>query len=88
MPTLTVRNIPAPVVARLKARAARNHRSLNGEVAALLERAVLREPADTEALLAEADSWFPEPLPDIANEAKRDGRRYDGELGADSTPSR
>lgn len=77
MPTLTVRNIPAPVVDRLKARAARNHRSLNGEVAALLERVVATEPLDEDAPLANvaaAHALFPQGLPDIANKAKRDGR--------------
>lgn len=88
MPTLTVRNVPDAVVRRLKARAAQNHRSLNGEVAALLELAVVSEPVDTGALLAEADSWFDSPLPDIANEAKRDGRRFDDDLGADGSVTR
>ena len=32
MPALTVRNIPESTLARLRSRAAREHRSLNGEI--------------------------------------------------------
>ena len=81
MPTITVRNVPDAVVRRLKARAERNHRSLNGEVVTLLEQAALAPPQDVEALLAEADSWFTDPLPDLAAEGKRAGRKYEGDLG-------
>lgn len=83
MPTLTVRNLPPAVVAELKARAAQNRRSLNGEVVVLLERAVLPEPVNTEALLAEADAWFAEPLPDVAAAGKRLGRKYEDDLRED-----
>lgn len=79
MPTITVRNVPDAVVRRLKARAERNHRSLNGEVVTLLEQAALAQTQDVEALLAEADSWFADPLPDLAAEGKRAGRKYEAE---------
>lgn len=39
MPALHIRNIDDAVIAGLKARAARNHRSLQGEVRSLLEAA-------------------------------------------------
>jgi uncharacterized protein len=39
MRTLTIRGIPEDVLARLRARAAGNHRSLNGEVLSILRRA-------------------------------------------------
>jgi antitoxin FitA len=45
MPTnLSIKNAPDDVVTRLKERAAKNHRSLQGELLAIIEKAV-REPA-------------------------------------------
>jgi plasmid stability protein len=41
--TLSIENAPDEVVERLRERAARNHRSLQGELRAILEEAV-REP--------------------------------------------
>ena len=81
MPTITVRNVPDAVVRQLKAQAERNRRSLNGEVVRLLERAALAAPREVDALLAEADGWFAEPLPDLAAEGKRAGRRYEDDFG-------
>ncbi len=37
--SLTIRNIPAAVLNRLKSRAARNHRSMQGEILSILEAA-------------------------------------------------
>lgn len=36
---LTIRNVPAPVLACLKARAKQHHRSMQGEILAILEEA-------------------------------------------------
>ena len=44
MPALTIRNIPETTLERLRTRAARGHRSLNGEVLALFEEAVGAAP--------------------------------------------
>jgi len=52
MATLTVKNIPQPVVDRLKNQAALHRRSLNLEVIACLEAVVQAAPVDPEALLA------------------------------------
>ena len=52
MATLTVKNIPQPVVERLKQQAALHRRSLNLEVIACLEATVQATPVDTEVLLA------------------------------------
>jgi plasmid stability protein len=41
---LSVKNAPDQVVKRLKARAARHHRSLQGELMAILEAAAYGEP--------------------------------------------
>lgn len=37
--SLTIRNIPAPILALLKARAKQHHRSMQGEILAILEEA-------------------------------------------------
>jgi len=52
MPNLTIKNIPAPVVRRLKARAVLHRRSLNLEVIACLETLVQAAPVDPDTLLA------------------------------------
>jgi plasmid stability protein len=52
MATLTVKNIPATLVTRLKRQAHRHHRSLNREVIACLERAIAAAPIDVDAELA------------------------------------
>ena len=57
MPALTVRNIPEATLARLRTRAARGHRSLNGEILAIIEEASGGGPA-------EGPVWMPPvPLP-------------------------
>ena len=51
---LSIKNAPDDIVKRLKARAERNHRSLQGEVSAILEEAVKKEsPITVEDLLQE-----------------------------------
>jgi plasmid stability protein len=44
---LSIKNAPDDVVARLRARAARNHRSLQGELLAIVEAAVQQEVPDS-----------------------------------------
>ena len=44
MPALTIRNIPAAALDRLRARARRGHRSLNGEILAIIEDAAYGPP--------------------------------------------
>lgn len=51
MPNLLLRGIPEQLHGELKAAAARNHRSLNGEILARLTESVRVEPVDPEALL-------------------------------------
>ena len=81
--TITVRNVPDAVVRELKARAERNRRSLNGEVVTVLEEAVLaRSPGDVLADVEAAHALFPDPLPDLAAEGKRAGRKYDAPSGS------
>lgn len=56
MPTITVKNIPAEIYEKLKKVAEINHRSINSEIIACIERAVGSRQIDPEALLAEARS--------------------------------
>jgi plasmid stability protein len=42
---LSIKNAPDDIVSRLRARAEHNHRSLQGELLAILEEAVRKEPA-------------------------------------------
>lgn len=51
MPTITLKNVPEDLHRRLKARAARNRRSLNSEVIHCLETVVLKQPAGEAELL-------------------------------------
>ena len=58
MPAITVRNIPEATLASLRTRAARGHRSLNGEILAIFEEASGGVPA-------EGPVWMPPvPLPE------------------------
>jgi len=52
MANLTIKNVPGPVLRRLKARAALHRRSLNLEVIVCLESLVQSLPVDVNALLA------------------------------------
>ena len=56
MPTITLKNIPDELYARLKESAADHRRSLNSEILVRLEQAVLNARIDPEAFLAKADS--------------------------------
>lgn len=53
MPSLTIKNLPAELHRRLRARAARSGRSLNKEVIACLQEAAGARPVDVPAALAE-----------------------------------
>lgn len=54
MATLTIKNIPEPLVKRLKQQAAAHRRSLNFEVISYLEQMIHSVPMDAESLLARA----------------------------------
>ncbi len=55
MPSLTIKNIPDPLLERLRFRASRDRRSINQEVLYLLERALMA-PDDTYPTYAEAQA--------------------------------
>ncbi|HSV98891.1 MAG TPA: Arc family DNA-binding protein [Sedimentisphaerales bacterium] len=54
MPTITVKNIPAEIYEKLKRAAEANHRSINSEIIACIERTVGTRQIDPDALVAEA----------------------------------
>ncbi len=56
--TLTVRDVPEPIVAALRERASRNRRSLQKEMLAILQGAVF-DRADLERRLAEYRNGLP-----------------------------
>ena len=51
----TLKNIPAAVYEKIKARAERNHRSINGEIINILCEATSRRRPSAEEILARAD---------------------------------
>jgi plasmid stability protein len=53
MPTVTVRNIPAELYEKLKRAAATNHRGINSEFLACIERAVGSHEVNPDVLLAD-----------------------------------
>lgn len=62
MATLTIKNVPDPLVRRLKSQAALHRRSLNHEVITCLETVSQAVPVDPEALLARARAVRRTPL--------------------------
>ena len=62
MPTLTIKNIPADLHARLKESAGKNRRSLNSEILTRLERDVAVPRVDARALARELKA-FTDQLP-------------------------
>ena len=54
--SLSIKNVPEEIVARLRERAQKNHRSLQGELMALLEGAVNPEKMSVEELADEIDA--------------------------------
>jgi plasmid stability protein len=49
--TITIKNIPGELYVRLKQRAARNRRSINGEAISIIETALRSEPVNPEDFL-------------------------------------
>ena len=73
--TLSVKNVPADMARRLKARAERNHRSLQGELMAILDEASRQLTVEDLAALAGRISLrTPSESGTIVRHA-RDGRR-------------
>jgi len=50
LPDLSIKNVPAEVLDRLKVQAKKNHRSLQGELMTILERAAQQKRSSLEAL--------------------------------------
>lgn len=76
---VTIKDLPAQVHRKLKARAAANKRSLNWEVIDILEKAVTAQPIKIEEILADieriqADIKLPPLTEDLLRTAKNQGR--------------
>lgn len=54
MATITIKNIPDDLYALLKETAAANHRSINGEVIACIERSVRPRPVNVDEIIERA----------------------------------
>jgi plasmid stability protein len=54
MASITLKNVPQPLLRQLKAQAARHRRSLNHEVIVCLESLTQSVPVDVDSLLAKA----------------------------------
>ncbi len=54
MPSITVKNIPEPVYNKLKQQAEAQHRSMNSEIIACLERSVMPNRASSDEILRQA----------------------------------
>lgn len=52
MPSLSVKDVPEPLAEKLRQRAARNHRSLQGELMAILEMAAMSETPATAVIMS------------------------------------
>jgi len=77
MPSLTIKGLPEELHERLKKQAARHRRSVNDEVIAILEQALMPSRRSAEEAIARAEALNREigrTFPDIVNEAKREGR--------------
>ena len=91
MPSLTIKDLPDPLWARLRQRAATDRRSLNREVIHLLERALAEAPAAPEAVaLAERIEAQVRAWQTLAGrwDADREPAEEIGELYAARTPGR
>ncbi len=77
--TITVKNIPADLYAQIKESAARHHRSINREIIAIIEKALVPQKASPDDLLVAARALREktkkyELKRDFIEEAKREGR--------------
>jgi plasmid stability protein len=76
--SFTLKNIPEDLYERIKARAERNHRSVNGEIIAILDETAGPRSRNVAGILALADelrSHTKGPLSDeFIGRAKREGR--------------
>lgn len=54
MPTITIKNIPPELYAKLKESAEKNRRSINSEVIMCIEKAVTSQQMDTDMILERA----------------------------------
>ncbi len=74
--SLSIKDVPAPVVRELRRRARENHRSMQGELLHILETAVRRpRPFDAKGLLREIEALGLSTPPDAARMVREDRDR-------------
>ena len=54
---LSIKGVPDHIAAALQKRAARNHRSLQGELMHIIEQAVVERPFDAKGLMRDLDKF-------------------------------
>ena len=69
--SFSLKNVPDDLAARLKAQAARNHRSIQGELMAILEKAVGRPRLSRDEMLAEIERLGLAPTRNKASRKRR-----------------
>jgi plasmid stability protein len=81
MPEFTIPDFPEPLLRKLEARAERHRRSLRDEIVVCIMRGIEARPDDrprwtAEEAIAEAEALHRKfgPMPDLVDEAKREGR--------------
>jgi len=74
----TLKNIPNEIYEKIKVRAERNHRSINGEIISILGAAVMARQKNVAEILARADELRSHTkgflTDEFINQAKREGR--------------
>ncbi len=68
MPNLSIKDVPEAVAEKLRQRAARNHRSLQGELMALITQAVAEEPERRHAPAGQEGATRPKTIEQIVAE--------------------
>jgi plasmid stability protein len=68
MPNLSIKNVPADIIAKLRDRASANHRSLQGELMALVTGVAGKSPESTEEKIAPGPGRGHKPIEQIAAE--------------------
>ncbi len=79
MATITVKNIPNDLYAKLKKTAEANRRSINNEIILCLENAILSQKVDVDQLLLQLDQFYtnlklPELTEEMLKKFKTEGR--------------
>ncbi len=87
MPSLSIKDVPEPLLTAIRQRAARNHRSLQGELMALLEAAAAGSETGLGAMARTASKSAAETTRSFAEAAAEFRRRFPAPPGGKSESS-